>query len=112
MRLHHLNRAAECMEKAFELVKDKNYLESYISALALLGAQEKILEVTRRENVPSEMTDAILARCRKSEASYASTERGMKMQAGLDLKKQQDFEAYSQFVEKYLEEQKKKYELP
>lgn len=107
LRLHHPGRAAECMEKAFALVKDQNYFEAYICALELMGAQDQILEVTRREEIPSGMTDEILARCRKSEADYESSERGMKLQEGLELKKQQNFQAYSQFVTEYLENQKK-----
>lgn len=111
LKLHHPERAAECMEKAFTLVKDQSYLEAYICTLSLLGSQDKILEVTRREEIPSEVTDEILARYQNSEKSYAVSERGLKFQEGLDLKKQQKYEEYTRFVEEYLDEQKKRYEL-
>ncbi|MGN0204676.1 MAG: DUF5716 family protein [Coprococcus sp.] len=112
LKLHHPGRAAECMEKAFGLVKDQGYLEAYIYTLELMGAHDKILEVTQQESIPSEMTDEILLRYRKSEASYAISERGVKLQQGMELKKQQRFEEYSCFVKAYLEDQKKKYDLP
>ena len=112
LKLHHPVRAAECMEKAYSLVKEQSYLEAYICTLELTGAQDKILEVTQQESVPSEMTDEILASCRKSEDSYLISERGMRLQQGMNLKKQQRFEEYSRFVKAYLEDQKKKYDLP
>lgn len=111
LKLHNVASAAACMQKAFELVKDQSYLEPYIFALQLLGAQDRILETARQENIPASMIDGILAKYQKAEASYETSERGEKLKAGLALKKEQRLEDYSRYVEAYLEQEKKKYEL-
>lgn len=112
LKLHNVRSAADCMQKAFETQREQSYLEAYICTLLLLGAQEKILEVTRRENVSQSLIDDLSARCQKAEAEWENSERGRQMQAGLELKRKQCFEEYSRYVADYLDKQKKRYELP
>lgn len=112
MKLHNVGAAAACMQKAFGLVKDQSFLEPYIYTLQLLGAQDRILETARQENIPASMIDEILAKYQKARAAYETSERGGRLKAGLALKKEQGLEDYSRYVETYLENEKKKYALP
>ena len=109
LQLHHFSAAAECMSNAYELTRDKDDLEAWLHVLQLMGDQARILEITRQEGVPSEVTDGIMARYRQAEAAYADSERGKRMSAGLALKGEGQYEAFCQFVEEYLAEQKQRY---
>jgi hypothetical protein len=111
MKLHNLASASACMHRAFELVKDQSYLESYMYTLQLMGAQDKMLEIAHRENIPASVMDGLMEKYRSADAFYESSECGMLMKAGIQLKQGQGHEEYQLFVKNYLANEKKKYEL-
>ena len=45
LRLHNIKCAAECMERAFELVKTQEFLAPYMYVLELLGDHERDSDV-------------------------------------------------------------------
>lgn len=111
LKLHNMKCAAECMENAFESVKNREFLASYIYVLELKGDHEKILSLMRQENVDSDISDAVFNRYKEVENQCEKSEANRKVQEGLALQNGQTPDAYGQFVREYLEQQKKNYDL-
>ena len=111
LKLHNMKCAAECMENAFEAVKNREFLASYIYVLELKGDHEKILSLMRQENVDSDISDAVFNRYKEAENQCEKSEANRKVQEGLALQNGQTPDAYGQFVREYLEQQKKNYDL-
>jgi tetratricopeptide (TPR) repeat protein len=110
LKLHNVSSAAVCMQRAFELIKDTDYLEAYMYTLQMTGAQDKMLETASSENVSSAMMDAIMEKYRAAEAGYEMSERGQHLKEALMSKQGQAHETYQLFVRQYLDREKKKFE--
>ena len=111
LRLHNIKCAAECMKRAFELVKTQDFLAPYMYVLELLGDHEKILTLIRQEDIPTDISDAILNRYKEVEHLCEHSEENRKIQDGLTLGNGQTTAKYWDFVRDYLDRQKKNYDL-
>ena len=111
LRLHNIKCAAECMKRAFELVKTQDFLAPYMYVLELLGDHEKILTLIRQEDIPTDISDAVLNRYKEAEHLCEHSEENRKIQDGLTLGNGQTTEKYWDFVRDYLNRQKKNYDL-
>ena len=111
LRLHNIKCAAECMKLAFELVKTQDFLAPYMYVLELLGDHEKILTLIRQEDIPTDISDAILNRYKEVEHLCEHSEENRKIQDGLTLGNGQTTAKYWDFVRDYLDRQKKNYDL-
>ena len=111
LRLHNIKCAAECMKRAFELVKTQDFLAPYMYVLELLGDHEKILTLIRQEDIPTDISDAVLNRYKEAEHLCEHSEENRKIQDGLTLGNGQTTAKYWDFVRDYLNRQKKNYDL-
>ena len=111
LRLHNIKCAAECMKRAFELVKTQDFLAPYMYVLELLGDHEKILTLIRQEDIPTDISDAVLNRYKEVEHLCEHSEENRKIQDGLTLGNGQTTAKYWDFVRDYLDRQKKNYDL-
>ena len=99
------------MKRAFELVKTQDFLAPYMYVLELLGDHEKILTLIRQEDIPTDISDAILNRYKEAEHLCEHSEENRKLQDGLTLENGQTTAKYWDFVRDYLNRQKKNYDL-
>ena len=79
--------------------------------LELLGDHEKILTLIRQEDIPTDISDAILNRYKEVEHLCEHSEENRKIQDGLTLGNGQTTAKYWDFVRDYLDRQKKNYDL-
>ena len=76
--------------------------------LELLGDHEKILTLIRQEDIPTDISDAVLNRYKEVEHLCEHSEENRKIQDGLTLGNGQTTAKYWDFVRDYLDRQKKK----
>ena len=98
-------------EAGLELVKTQDFLAPYMYVLELLGDHEKILTLIRQEDIPTDISDAVLNRYKEAEHLCEHSEENRKIQDGLTLGNGQTTEKYWDFVRDYLNRQKKNYDL-
>ncbi len=110
LKLHHVERAVECMERALSLTGDRNYLQALVRLLVLTGRDDRIDELAGRDDVDGENVRYLAGRCAKIIETWDESEEGRNFEDSFEAAKE-DTDEYEDFVKEYLKREEQKYQL-
>lgn len=108
-KLHDTQGAEDCMRRAFEAGRDRQYLDSWLCVLYIAGRQDEMDKTAREAGFGEEEADQARSVCRNAERAYAQSSRGLGMRAGLLLKNMPGQTGYRGFIQEYMQAQLSRY---